>query len=96
MSKRFRRASWTDVHSCPTDNQLSGSRVGGSVSTKPATEIITLPGSVLPDANASGQASASAVVVDRRGQVHAGPLIRGHNPVAVTFELLIIEEDEHQ
>jgi hypothetical protein len=56
----------------------------------------TLAGSVLPDTNGSVQASASAVVVDRHGQVHAGPLIRGHNPVAVTFELLIIEEDEYQ
>jgi hypothetical protein len=27
---------------------------------------------------------------------HAGPLIRGRDPIAVTFEIFIIEEDERQ
>lgn len=58
----------------------------------PATEVIALAGSVRPDTTGSLRADISAVMVDRHGQVEAGPLVRSLNPVAVTFELLIIDE----
>jgi len=58
----------------------------------PATEIISINGTVAPDRDGILTGMLSGILVDRHGAVHAGPLVRGHNPVAVTCELLIIEE----
>ncbi|WP_169914617.1 PCC domain-containing protein [Rhodococcoides yunnanense] len=60
----------------------------------PATEIVTIQGSMASDANGAVHGDLSAILVDLRGDVHAGLLIRGRNPVAVTFELLVIEDRE--
>ncbi|MFD7008458.1 PCC domain-containing protein [Rhodococcus jostii] len=62
----------------------------------PATEIISITGTVAPDREGILTGTLSGILVDRHGEVHAGPLVRGHNPVAVTFELLIIEERKNQ
>jgi predicted DNA-binding protein with PD1-like motif len=57
----------------------------------PATELATIAGRVRPD---TADVELSAIVVDRHGDVHAGVLVPGRNPVAITFELLIFEDDE--
>lgn len=62
----------------------------------PGTEVISINGTVAPDTDGNLQGTLSGIVVDRHGDVHAGSLVRGHNPVAVTFELLIIEERKNQ
>lgn len=54
----------------------------------PATEVISVNGVVDADA---GTAQLTAILVDRHGQLHAGPLTRGANPAAVTFELVLQE-----
>ncbi|MEQ3553714.1 DUF296 domain-containing protein [Pseudonocardia nematodicida] len=53
----------------------------------PATEV------VLSGAVRDGEARLSAVLVDRHGAVHAGALVPGANPVAVTAEVLIVGEE---
>jgi len=57
----------------------------------PATELATIVGRVPAD---PADVELSAIVVDRHGDVHAGVLVPGRNPVAITFELLIFEDDE--
>lgn len=57
----------------------------------PATELATIAGRVHADI---ADFELSAIVVDRHGEVHAGVLVPGRNPVAITFELLIFEDDE--
>ncbi|WP_326686290.1 MULTISPECIES: PCC domain-containing protein [unclassified Streptomyces] len=58
----------------------------------PAAEVISLLGEVGPDADPAGQ--LHTLVVDSAGAVHGGVLVAENSPVAVTMELLIIE-DEH-
>ncbi|ASR39399.1 hypothetical protein BAY61_17785 [Prauserella marina] len=58
----------------------------------PGTEVVAVAGKVRPG-HAAGEAALSAILVDRHGVVHAGRLLRGHNLVAVTFELLLIRDD---
>lgn len=67
-------------------------RVTGETRTVdgPGTEIISLQGHVRKEAGAyTGDLTCS--LVDRHGVVHAGHLVPGKNPVAVTFELVIQE-----
>ncbi len=80
-----------------------GSLVGGCLQRRdsaklvdgPATEIVTIQGSIVSDANGAPRGTLSGILVDLRGEVHAGSLLRGRNPVAVTFELLIIEDSRN-
>jgi predicted DNA-binding protein with PD1-like motif len=57
----------------------------------PATELATMVGRLRGDA---ADIELSAIVVDRHGEVQRGVLVPGRNPVAITFELLIFEDDE--
>lgn len=76
-----------------------GSLVGGRLRSPdgsvlevdgPATEVIHLDGTV---ARVGGRMTADleAGLVDRHGQVHTGGLVRGVNPVAMTYELALVE-----
>jgi predicted DNA-binding protein with PD1-like motif len=56
----------------------------------PATELATIAGHVRGDV---ADLELSAMVVDRHGEVQRGVLVPGRNPVAITFELLIFEDD---
>ncbi|WP_394160364.1 PCC domain-containing protein [Galactobacter valiniphilus] len=57
----------------------------------PGTEIVAVTGTVRADPGAAGalRADLAATLVDKHGRVHAGRLLRGLNPVAVTFELTL-------
>jgi predicted DNA-binding protein with PD1-like motif len=57
----------------------------------PATELATIAGRVRGDA---ADLELSAIVVDRHGEVQRGVLVPDRNPVAITFELLVFEDDE--
>ncbi|MEV5848438.1 DUF296 domain-containing protein [Streptomyces sp. NPDC051985] len=57
----------------------------------PATEVISLTGTVTCHAAGEPRAALSAVIVDLHGAVHAGELVPGENLIAVTFELLVLE-----
>lgn len=55
----------------------------------PGTEVISLVGH-LARAGAGWSGRLSCTLVDREGEIHAGELIPGENPVAVTFELTLL------
>ncbi|MEU3274901.1 DUF296 domain-containing protein [Saccharomonospora sp. NPDC006951] len=71
---------------------LVGARLCGAATVwhvdGPGTEVVSVAGTVSRD----GRAALSAILVDRHGVVHAGRLLRGHNLVAVTFELLLTRD----
>jgi hypothetical protein len=52
-----------------------------------ATEVLVREGHIR-----DGKACLDLLVVDMRGQVHAGWLQRGENPVCITFDLFIEEQ----
>ena len=54
-----------------------------------ATEVLVLSGAVSPDAAGTPRALIDMAVVDMRGEVHQGRLLRGENPVCITFELVL-------
>ena len=54
-----------------------------------ATEVLVLSGTVSPDAAGTPRALIDMAVVDMRGEVHQGRLLRGENPVCITFELVL-------
>ncbi|WP_280416693.1 PCC domain-containing protein [Nocardia carnea] len=58
----------------------------------PATEVMYLDGAVTTgsDGRAEAQLSCAAVGID--GNVYAGSVVRGRNPVAMTFELALSEQ----
>jgi hypothetical protein len=49
-----------------------------------ATEVLVRSGHVH-----NGEAILDMMVVDMRGHVHEGRLVRGDNPVCITFELVL-------
>lgn len=55
----------------------------------PGTEVIALSG-VLEHANGEWSARLSCTLVDCDGIIHTGELVRGDNPVAITFELTLL------
>jgi predicted DNA-binding protein with PD1-like motif len=55
-----------------------------------ATEVLVRGGAVR-----DGVAAIDMVVVDMLGEVHEGRLVRGDNPVCITFDL-VLEEDAEQ
>lgn len=57
----------------------------------PGTEIIALIGHVADVNTEEPEVRLSCTLVDRHGVVHAGELLPGVNPVAVTFELVLQE-----
>lgn len=57
----------------------------------PGTEVIALIGHIRDVSAAEPEVRLSCTMVDRHGVVHAGELIPGVNPVAVTFELVLQE-----
>lgn len=57
----------------------------------PGTEVATLVGHLTTDAAGTTDLTITCTLVDKFGQVHAGTLVPGENPVAVTYELLIQE-----
>jgi predicted DNA-binding protein with PD1-like motif len=78
-----------------------GSLVGGRLRQEdgsilevegPATEVMYLDGTVGP---VDGRMSADLTLgmVDRFGRIHRGGLVRGLNPVAMTYELVLVESD---
>jgi predicted DNA-binding protein with PD1-like motif len=57
----------------------------------PGTEVATLVGHLTTDAAGTADLTITCTLVDKFGQVHAGTLVDGENPVAVTYELLLQE-----
>jgi predicted DNA-binding protein with PD1-like motif len=53
-----------------------------------ATEVLVRGGTVR-----DGTAALDLLVVDRNGQVHEGVLVRGENPVCITFDLILEGSD---
>lgn len=73
-----------------------GSMVGarfaeGGVVEDIATELLVTGGAIAPDAAGEPRAEVSVALADMRGRVHEGRLLRGLNPVCITFELLLEE-----
>lgn len=67
---------------------------GGFVEVEgPATELTSLIGRARTDSRGDHQVTLSCTLVDRHGVIHSGMLAEGENPVAVTFELYV-EEDQ--
>ncbi|MDH6238122.1 DNA-binding protein [Cryobacterium sp. CG_9.6] len=56
----------------------------------PCTEVVTLVGHVMRTAD-DIRSQLMCTLVDTQGVVHAGGLVRGENPVAVTYELFVQE-----
>lgn len=54
----------------------------------PGTEVVSLSGHVIR-AHSGYDVTLTCTLVDRHGVVHAGELVPGENPVAVTFELVL-------
>ncbi len=61
----------------------------------PGTEVTSLTGHV-STTNGIAETHLTCTLVDRHGQIHAGELIPGMNPVAVTFELVIQQISNNQ
>jgi predicted DNA-binding protein with PD1-like motif len=73
-----------------------GSLVGarftdGRVVEDIATELLVTGGGLAPDAAGVPRGELAVALADMRGQVHEGWLLRGRNPVCITFELLLEE-----
>lgn len=51
-----------------------------------ATEVLVRQGTVR-----NGKADLDLLVVDMQGDVHAGQLVRGQNPVCITFDVVLTE-----
>ena len=78
-----------------------GSLVGGEFKNRatgeihkvdgPGTEVIAIIGHIANVSSDEPEVRLSCTMVDRHGVVHAGELIPGANPVAVTFELVLQE-----
>ncbi|OPX06392.1 DUF296 domain-containing protein [Gordonia sp. i37] len=60
----------------------------------PAVEVMYLDGSVRRDPDGVVQADLTCAVTAIDGMVYTGSLIKGHNPVALTFELALTEPTE--
>jgi predicted DNA-binding protein with PD1-like motif len=58
----------------------------------PATELTSLIGRARTDSSGDHHVTLSCTLVDRHGVIHSGVLAEGENPVAVTFELYVEEE----
>jgi fatty-acyl-CoA synthase len=58
-----------------------------------ATEIVIEGGTVVP-AGEVLEASIDAAIVDIDGAISRGRLVRGENPVGVTFELVVVRQEE--
>jgi predicted DNA-binding protein with PD1-like motif len=56
----------------------------GQAVTDHATEVLVRSGAVR-----DGVAAMDLAVVDMRGRVHSGRLVRGDNPVCITFDLVL-------
>ncbi|OQO92016.1 hypothetical protein B1813_06970 [Saccharomonospora piscinae] len=61
----------------------------------PATEFTALTGTVEGADGDRPRVTLAGSLVDLTGRVHAGVLLAGQNPVAVTFELFVEEAGEH-
>ena len=71
---------------------LVGARFAeGGVVEDIATELLVTGGAIAPDAAGEPRAEVSVALADMRGRVHEGRLLRGLNPVCITFELLLEE-----
>lgn len=58
----------------------------------PATELTSLIGRARTNGSGDHHVTLSCTLVDRHGVIHSGMLAEGENPVAVTFELYVEEE----
>ena len=56
----------------------------------PAVEVLTLTGDVRTEGG-TPQARLMGMLVDMQGQVRGGAMVRGSNPVCVTFEVTLEE-----
>ncbi len=69
---------------------LVGARfTGGTDVTGPATEVLVRAGRIRTDATGEPRAELDLIVVDMQGAVREGWLVRGENPVCITFELML-------
>ena len=71
-----------------------GSLVGarftdGAMVTDHATEVLVRSGRVFSDGDGALRAELDMIAVDMSGAVHEGWLVRGENPVCITFELML-------
>jgi len=81
-------ARWAGLRDAEVRGSL-GSLIGavfddGRVVPDHATEVLVQSGSVR-----GGIAAIDMAVVDMQGRVHAGRLVRGENPVCITFDLVL-------
>jgi predicted DNA-binding protein with PD1-like motif len=65
--------------------------VDGTIIPDNATEVLVRSGHVR-----NGDAALDLLVVDALGQVHAGWLERGENPVCITFDLVLTSDCDHR
>lgn len=63
----------------------------GTTLTAYASEILVRDGRIAPSASGSPQAILDIAMVDLTSNISGGRLMRGKNPVCVTFELLLTE-----
>ena len=56
-----------------------------------ATEMLVVAGRVEPDGDGTPRARLDIALADTSGRIHAGRLVRGSNPVCITFELMLEE-----
>jgi predicted DNA-binding protein with PD1-like motif len=65
---------------------------GGTVVEPFVTEVLIRSGRVLADANGAPRAEIDVSLVDYQGGIAQGRLLRGANPVLVTFELVLVPD----
>ena len=63
----------------------------GRVVEDVATELLVHEGAIAPDSGGELRGSLQVTLVDTQGKLHHGRLVRGRNPVCITFELAIEE-----
>lgn len=90
------RADWRNAVVRASLGSVVGARIvqGDKILTEvdgPATECTQLVGTAHRIGTPDADVHLAGTVVDLRGRVHQGTLLRGHNPVAVTFELYVEE-----
>lgn len=65
---------------------------GGATVPDIATEALITRGTVSPGPDGTPRASLTIALADMAGEVHAGRLLRGANPVCITFEVMLAGE----
>ncbi|TCM49685.1 putative DNA-binding protein with PD1-like motif [Rhizobium sp. PP-F2F-G48] len=66
----------------------------GETMTAAASELLIRSGRLAPDAAGDTRVALDLMIVDPDRRIFEGAIVEGADPVCITFELLIVEEDD--